>query len=246
MKRLDSDKNDLIKEGHLGGFMFGGDPATWCPNLWTWISNKFSIRSVIDIGCGQGYAVRYFNELGIKAIGVEGSQEGILSNVSPNDVVQHDFNQNPYTHFQSVDMIWSCEFLEHIDEKYLDNILVTFQNATNVLVLTHAFPGQEGHHHVNCQPTIYWISLLRFVGFKFSLINTLIARYITMKDFHKMNHFGRSGLVFISPKINPNTIPLHQILKVGRNPDFISEIYNLVLNIENIVFRVLRKLGCFN
>jgi SAM-dependent methyltransferase len=240
--------NAIIEDGHLGGFMSGGDPATWFPNLWNWLVKLFAIHSVIDIGCGQGYAVNYFIKLGINAIGIEGSQEAINSNIAPYSVVQHDFYQNAYTPNNPVDLIWSCEFLEHIDEQHLKNVLVTFQSATKAIVLTHAFPGQDGHHHVNCQPSTYWIGLIRHLGFKFSLRYTLLARYITMKDYHQMNHFGRSGLVFLVPREKPYKIEacnLASIITTARNPSIITMYYGIILKIENILLRGLRKLGCF-
>ena len=239
----------LINDGHLGGFMAGGDPATWCPRLWSWLAQKFNIKSMIDVGCGQGYAVYYFNNLGINAKGIEGSDAAITSSVIKSAIVQHDFNQQAYIPYEPIDLIWSCEFLEHIDERYLKNVLATLLSAKSMIVITHAFPGQEGHHHVNCQPSIYWISLLRYIGFRFSLKYTLMARYITMRDHSKMNHFGRSGLVFFAPlnrSYDLTSGALEKIVYAGNNPDSVSSAYGLILKIENLFLRTLRKIGLFN
>ena len=249
MKNQGINSNNLINDGHLGGYMAGGDPATWCPRLWSWLAHKFNIKSMIDVGCGQGYAVRYFDSLGIKAKGIEGSQEAIASSVIKSAIVQHDFCQHAYMSDKPTDFIWSCEFLEHIDEKHLNNVLATLLSSMNIIVITHAFPGQEGHHHVNCQPTIYWISLLRHIGFRFSLKYTLMARYITMRDHCKMNHFGRSGLVFFAPLnrgYDLTSEALDKIVYAGKNPDNVCKTYGLILKLQNIILRAFRKFGLFN
>src|SRR5262249_13023087 len=93
-------------------------------------------------------------------------------------------------------LIWSCEFLEHVDREYVPNILASFAVARAIL-LTHAFPGQRGHHHVNCQPSSYWIGLLEEAGFECSVPLSLKARAVTLHDSGNINHFARSGLFFL-------------------------------------------------
>jgi hypothetical protein len=46
------------------------------------------------------------------------------------------------------DVAWSAEFLEHIDQEYLPNVMAAFQKAHLVFV-THGQPHQGGYHHVN-------------------------------------------------------------------------------------------------
>jgi len=246
MTNEDASTYNLVEDGHVGGFMSGGDPATWSPSLWLWLIHKFHVQSVIDIGCGQGYAVSFFKGQGLAATGLDGSLEAISSSVAPSAVVQHDFYQSAYLPAGTVDMVWSCEFIEHIEEKYLENVLSSLSKAGKVIALTHAFPGQPGHHHVNCQPTIYWIGLLRRAGFEFSLLNTLAARWVAMKDYSHMNHFGRSGLVFFVPIAmggHASAVPLQQLLHAGRHPDIASRWFGLILKGQNLALRVGRKFG---
>src|SRR5437870_3883210 len=46
----------MIKSGHVGGYIQGGDPGSWCPHLWTWAVRELGIQSVLDIGCGEGHS----------------------------------------------------------------------------------------------------------------------------------------------------------------------------------------------
>jgi hypothetical protein len=65
------------------------------------------------------------------------------------------------------DIIWSCEFLEHVEEKYQDNYMRLFSTA-NLVFLTYSEPqwSEGGHHHVNCKPQEYWDDVFKKYGFK--------------------------------------------------------------------------------
>ncbi|MBI1903554.1 MAG: class I SAM-dependent methyltransferase [Planctomycetia bacterium] len=187
----------MVLDRHLGGYFAGGDPGTWCPRLWSWAVRRFGVRSVLDVGCGEGHSTRFFRELSCDVLGVEGSAEAIAHSTIPDAMAQHDFCRGPFRPSRRFDMVWCCEFVEHVEERYVPHILETFQLADRCLLLTHAFPGQKGHHHVNCRPGAYWIDLIERAGFRLSLRQTLAARRVTHADYHRVNHFGRSGLVFV-------------------------------------------------
>lgn len=189
---------NMVKDGHLGGYIHGGDPGTWCPRLWTWAKEEFAINSVMDVGCGEGHSANFFRSLGCHITGVEGCSQAIKDSAIPDRVMQHDFCQSAFRPAQAHDLVWSCEFLEHVEQKYVPNILQTFAHAAKVIMLTHAFPGQDdGHHHVNCQPSSYWIRLIEALGFVCDKEKTIKARIVTLQDYHRTNHFARSGLVFV-------------------------------------------------
>ena len=64
-------------ESHLGGYIVGltnhGDPNTYATEVWDWMYDN-GIRSVIDVGCGEGHSTKYFLDKGIRAIGIEGGK----------------------------------------------------------------------------------------------------------------------------------------------------------------------------
>jgi SAM-dependent methyltransferase len=189
---------NMVKDGHLGGYVHGGDPGTWCPALWQWAMQTFQVRSVLDVGCGEGHSTRYFLEHGCEILGVEGCPQAIANTAIPGHVAGHDFTHGPFLPPQSFDLVWSCEFLEHVESQYEDNILQTFAHAGKAILVTHAFPGQtDGHHHVNCRPSSYWIRRIESLGFRCDVALTFQARTATLQDYHSFNHFARSGLVFM-------------------------------------------------
>ena len=54
---------------------------------------------------------------------------------------------------EQVDMVWCCEFVEHVEKQYEDNWLSLMQKAKYVFV-TYSEPGKPGHHHVNCEEKV--------------------------------------------------------------------------------------------
>lgn len=154
-------------EKHLGGYIVGltdhGDPNTYATEVWDWMYN-YGIRSVIDVGCGEGYSTKYFLDKGIKAVGIEGGKNAYKNSPVKNNIILHDYTTNPLILNDTYDSVWSCEFVEHVEEQYVDNFLATF-NCANSIFLTHAVPGQRGYHHVNCQPAAYWITRIENLGF---------------------------------------------------------------------------------
>jgi SAM-dependent methyltransferase len=198
MRAMSKLMEKMVKDGHLGGYIPGGDPGTWCPALWTWAIERFRVRSMLDVGCGEGHSARYFQARGCAVLGVEGCSRALADSVIPGRVAAHDFTRGPFIPPQPFDLVWSCEFLEHVASRYEPNILATFAHAAKVILVTHAFPRQkDGYHHVNCRPSSYWIGRIESLGFTCHVPLTLEARTITLRDFSGVNHFARSGLVFV-------------------------------------------------
>jgi len=181
-----------ISEGDLGGYIKGGDPETYYPKLWDWIVKELDVQSVLDIGCGEGYSTRYFKKIGCDVLGIEGSSKAIRDSVISNNVIKHDFCKGEYTPNKKYDSIWSCEFVEHIEEKYISNFLETFKFAEKYIFMTFAEKGQEGWHHVNCKTKEYWIKKISQIGFRFDPKLTEFAKSLCKK------HFNEHGLVFIN------------------------------------------------
>jgi SAM-dependent methyltransferase len=183
---------------NLGGYVPTGDPATWFPDLWTWLVRELNLRSVIDVGCGEGQALDFFAGLGCDVVGVEGTLQFRV------DILQHDYEQAALHFARDFDLCWCCEFVEHVREEYIPNFMATFAHA-KLIALTHAFPGQPGWNHVNCQPPSYWIAQMDSYGFDYDHELSLLARVQaahnvftwTDSEGEHVNHFLRSGLIFI-------------------------------------------------
>jgi SAM-dependent methyltransferase len=174
----------------LGGNMIGGDPQTYHPELWSYLIKRFSVKTVLDVGCGEGHCVQYCSALGVNAVGFDGLKRNIECAVVP--IVHHDLRSAPF--ILPVDLVLCCEVVEHIEEKYLPNLLRTLANG-RVIAMTHAVPGQTGYHHVNLQPSNYWIKNLEALGYEFLRNETEEGKRRIIAG-GRWTYFVSSGLIF--------------------------------------------------
>ena len=190
---------------HLGGYIVGGDDATYYPDLWRWLVEVRGVKSVIDVGCGEGRAVDYFASLICPSdmddrlchvVGIDGVKQPDHPHL-----FQHDYTEgllwiSDVADLKKFDLCWCCEFVEHVEERYVPNFLDTFSYADLVL-MTHAEPGQQGHHHVNTQTPMYWQGVMAAIGYELDPDLTDQTRRIAAMNRNPYNHFARSGLAFI-------------------------------------------------
>ena len=196
--------NMNVDEGHLGGYIRAssspapsglrvdhGDPLTYTPDLWQWFVEELGVGSVLDVGCGEGIAAAHFRSLGCDVSGIDGSEQARRDSRIPDAHVVHDFTAGPFLSATEVDLVWCCEFVEHVEEQYSSSFLELFGASRQYLAMTYAAPGQPGWHHVNCQPAGYWIDRIERLGFAYHESLTESAR-----DHAGHSHFGVRGLVF--------------------------------------------------
>ena len=174
---------------HLGGNVRWGDAHTFSPRAWDYLLKRFCVKSVLDLGSGTGNAAHYFASHGAHVIAVDGLQENIELANYPTiclDLSCDYVNTN-------VDLVHTQEFVEHVEEKFVGNIIKSFQSAKYVC-MTHAVPGQDGYHHVNLKPPEYWGNLMTKNGFIFLKKDTERIRNLARLDGAR--HLEATGLVF--------------------------------------------------
>jgi cyclopropane fatty-acyl-phospholipid synthase-like methyltransferase len=176
---------------HLGGNIRYGDLSCISLTLWKTLIERFAIRSMLDVGCGEGHAVHYFHSQGVYAHGIDGLEKNVRRSVVP--IALHDLTRGPYV--MPVDLVISIEVAEHIEEQFVENYLDTLSNGS-IVALTHAVPGQAGYHHVNCQPSEYWMSKMAARGYLLDSSNEY-WKAVANSDKHP-THFGNSGLIFLA------------------------------------------------
>lgn len=188
------DHMDIEVPEHLGGHQGRSHVDVGALDF---LIEEYNIKTMVDVGQGPGAMVELARLKGLEAYGIDGDPTVKAD-------VLHDYSTGPYSLDSGVDLAWSVEFLEHVDEEYLPNFMETFKGADYVFC-TAAKPGEPGHHHVNCQPAAYWISKFAEHGFIFDLVNTCKIRYVhsTMnKDRPIKKQFVRNnGLFFVKDSI---------------------------------------------
>ncbi len=163
---------------HLGGNILEGDYNTHSPRVWDYLIDRFAVSSVLDLGSGLGYSSHYFHKKGCKVIAVDGLDSNVKNAVYP--TVKHDIHDG-FVKVSPVDLVHCQEVAEHIAPECVMNLMMSLASGKFIL-MTHALPGQFGHHHVNLQPPEYWIQRLGHVGLFLLPEDTDIVRKIAYNE----------------------------------------------------------------
>jgi hypothetical protein len=160
------------------------------------IINALEPESVIDVGCGIGDYVHYFNSLGIKALGIEGSS-AVLPYALTDKIVICDMRQRDIVRENS-DLLTCFEVLEHIEEEYSDIFVENLTKLSDRILVSAAPPGSGGHYHVNCQPKKYWIEKFMVHNYGYDEVITCLVKaelkpWIHRKELYHNNlmYFGK-------------------------------------------------------
>lgn len=159
--------------------------------LFEFVTKKYNLKSVIDIGCGPAGLKSVADHYGVNWFGIDGDAT-VINNTD--NTICHDFTTGILDLDKNFDLAWSVEFLEHVEEQYIENFMPLFQKARFALV-TAAAPGTPGHHHVNCQPTKYWVDIFSQYGLQYVESET---DYLKSISTMRKNFFKKSGMFFVN------------------------------------------------
>jgi len=174
---------------HLGGNALNGDPGSRCISSWKYIIEKYNIKSVLDVGSGIGHSAKWFSDYGLDTTAMDGLEYNINNSIYPTILL--DLTEGHLK--KQVDFVNCTEVVEHIKEDYLDNLMLTLTQGKYVLI-THALPGQGGHHHVNLKPSSYWISEFEKRGYE--LVEEDVIKIKELAKIDRAVHIVNSGLFF--------------------------------------------------
>ena len=94
-----------------------------------------------DIGCGNGYYVKYLNENGFNGNGIDGNP-----NTSDGNLI---LDLSKLINIPKRDFSISIEVGEHIPKEYENVFLMNLTNSSNYIILSWANKAQIGSGHVN-------------------------------------------------------------------------------------------------
>lgn len=125
----------------------------------------FQPSTLLDVGCGTGVSLAYFQSHGIETTGVEGSALAIRRARHPDRIIQHDLSEELDLN-RRFDLVWCYEVAEHLAPQYARTLVKTMVNHADLVLLSAARPGQGGEGHLNEQPREYWVALFAEHGFE--------------------------------------------------------------------------------
>jgi SAM-dependent methyltransferase len=184
-------------------------------NLFDYMLGPFTIKSIIDVGCGKGVSTKEFLDRGARVLCVEGSHDGVQQSLLPSDlIVEHDFSRGPWWPEETFDAAWSVEFLEHVGRPFMMNYLPIFKKSALLFVTSSGFGGW---HHVEVHAHWWWRARFEAQGFVFSQELTDLARKIASDGVSlpggQAQHLIHGLRVFINPEVA--SLPQHHHLFGG-------------------------------
>jgi len=173
---------------------------TWMDEpVFKYIIKKYNIKSMFDMGCGQGGVEKFAKKYNVSWVGVDGDKRAITKN--PHTII-HDYRTGSFLSNENYfDLCWSIEFLEHLEEQYVLNVLNDFSCCKYLVVTAHPPPpiprkNKSNGWHVNEQHPEYWIKKITNIGFSFLEKDIEQIKKKCVRT-HK-NWIKRHGLFFIN------------------------------------------------
>jgi hypothetical protein len=131
------------------------------------------VKTIIDIGCGDGSYVKEFRRKGFTCDGFDGCP---LTEKIPYCGIKDLSKELVFITAFKYDLAICLEVGEHIPQKYeqffIDNICITSDN----IILSWAIEGQGGLGHVNCRNNDYIIAEMKKRNFDYDAIATNFLR----------------------------------------------------------------------
>lgn len=119
-----------------------------------------TFNSVVDVGCGQGFWLREFHDLGTRNIlGLDGpwvKANDLL--IAPECFVPADLAK-PIKRSVRYDLALCMEVAEHLPPTSAKTIVASLAGLADVVLFSASIPYQPGDLHQNCQWPEYWAAL---------------------------------------------------------------------------------------
>jgi SAM-dependent methyltransferase len=151
--------------------------------------------TVLDVGCGEGWWAKAFEELGATVHGIDGDWPGAGA------TLQRAFSSvdlgEPLKSYGAFDLVTCLEVAEHLSAEravsFVDDLL---QFDSKAVLFSAAVPGQPGAGHVNCQWQSYWAALFEAHGYQV----TGNLRSFIWEDDQVEPWYRQNLLLAVSPK----------------------------------------------
>jgi len=128
-------------------------------------------QSILDIGCGNGAYVAYFNLHNRYANGVDGNPA--IDGVRGCKVMDAALPMNYFLH----DWVVSLEVGEHIPAEFEDMFIANLHDHNKFgIILSWAIPGQGGTGHVNERFNDYIIGKVWPLGYRYDQTTSQVLR----------------------------------------------------------------------
>jgi SAM-dependent methyltransferase len=123
------------------------------------------VRSVVDVGCGDGSWLGVFRKLGVEEIlGIDGEYVDRDLLQIPQDRFQATDLTKPFGLKRVFDLAMSLEVAEHLPPESASPFVASLCRLAPAVLFSAAIPLQGGNHHINEQWPDKWAALFREHG----------------------------------------------------------------------------------
>lgn len=204
---------------HLGGGLdYDTAASSISKPVFELVLQRWGVRSLVDLGCGRGWAASWFHLQGVKTQCVEGSDSALQGNLLPaTQLVNHDFTRGPWWPNDTVDLVWSTNFVQQVSRQYMQNYMVAMSRSAILLV---SFSQHPGWHTVEVHDIEWWT--LQFESHGFVLNQRLTSELqhaarldwndpvVSLDGYHrKPMDLIRSTRVFLNPRVRASSVHTH-------------------------------------
>lgn len=125
------------------------------------VLDVYPAKSVIDVGCGEGYWGAEFAKHGCEVLGVEAHAEPVIPSV------KRDLTE-PFALDETFDLAVCLEVAEHLLPECAESFVADLCKLAPVVLFSAAIPDQGGEGHLNEQWPAYWAELFAHNDFMLS------------------------------------------------------------------------------
>jgi hypothetical protein len=132
------------------------------------VNERHRPRSVIDVGCGEGYFLDAFRTLGAEeTVGVDGPfNDGAIVREHGHEFVTVDLDAAEPAIDRTFDLAICLEVAEHLRPDRSEAVVAMLVGLARVVLFSAAIPLQHGERHINLRPQSYWIERFAAHGYR--------------------------------------------------------------------------------
>jgi len=172
------------------------------------------VRSVLDVGCGQGAWLSVWSELGAEiAIGLDGDyvdRERLL--IPKGSFCSRDLTQR-FELGRRFDLVQSLEVAEHLPAAAAGTFVASLVAHADMVLFSAAPKGQGGDHHINEQSYDYWRELFARHGYiPVDAIRRRVLDDAEIEPWYRYNtilYVAGGGLEHLPEDVTAERVPDH-------------------------------------
>ena len=197
--------------------------------------NDIPVKSILDVGCGQGAWLSIWEKLGVTDItGLDGDYvdtKKLLINK------ENFISQDLSSHFdlnRRFDVVQCLEVAEHLPESSAQDFVKNLVRHGDLILFSAAPKGQGGDYHVNEQDYEYWRDL--FVKNGYQAIDYLRPLIL---DNHKIEPWYRYNTFLYSSTDYMENLPKHIQDCVVKKSEVLRDVSPFIYKVRKKVIRLL-------